>query len=158
MSSTPIAGTVAYLGNTYTIAGLENASHKAVDIYVQPAAAFHDELFDQSKMPTAWKDKQKKPVVIQRDGKYVFIYRPDGLNAEAGFKARLIAKYCLAQAKHQPQVNEPEAPQYNAGYDQRQYTDRRYERTRPNASGYNNDRPRQFGGGNSTNRFGGRSY
>lgn len=157
MASTDTSRTIRFLENYYTIVGLENACNKAVDVYIEPASKFHEQHFDQTKLPAHWSDKFKKPVVTQRDGKYVFIYRPDGLNAEAGFKARFVSKYNLAHAKHvEPpivDVHQPIDEGYTSNY-RGGRSDNRY-----NSGGYGGSQPRQYGGGynNNNRRFGGRS-
>lgn len=100
MTNGATSRTIKFLDNEYTIDGLEKAIGKSNDTYIEPNSAFHDMTFDQSLLPADWREKFKKPIVTQREGKYVLVFMPeDGPVLSQGFKAKFITKYNLNQAK-----------------------------------------------------------
>ncbi|BCM95070.1 hypothetical protein [Burkholderia phage FLC6] len=141
--------TIKFLDNEYTIEGLEKAVGKSNDTYIEPNSAFHDTTFDQSQLPADWHEKYKKPIVTQREGKYVLVFMPEnGPVLSQGFKAKFITKYNLNQAK--PYVAPPPQPISVPVQEVRSYPPKSY-----------GDRPKYQGSGgynNNNRKPGGRSY
>lgn len=143
------SGIIKFLDQEYTIDGLEKAIGKSNETYIEPNSAFHELSFDQSLLPTNWREKFRKPVVTHREGKYVLIFMPEGGPIlSKGFKARFVTKYNLNQAK--PYV----APKVDVNTPI-------YEEPAPRTIEKKTyDRPKQYqsgGGYNNNRRYGGRS-
>ncbi|BAS04827.1 hypothetical protein [Ralstonia phage RSF1] len=144
------SGTIKFLDIEYSIEGLEKAIGKSNETYIEPNSTFHELSFDQSQLPADWREKFRKPIVTQREGKYVLVFMPEnGPVLSQGFKAKFITKYNLNQAKPYvaPQVD-VNAPIYEAPAP-RTFEKKSY------------DRPKQYQGGGgynkSNHRYGGRS-
>jgi len=160
MAKGATSGIITFLDNEYTIEGLEKAISKSNETYVEPGSIIHEFAFDALALPANWAEKYRKPIVTQRDGKYVLIFTPasfmpdvefigDGketaqvIKLKTGFKARFVTKYNLNQAK--PYV----APKVDVNTPI-------YEAPAPRTY----DRPKQYqngGGYNNNRRYGGRS-
>jgi len=111
MKTTDEKKVVEFLGNEYDIEALGRAVGSSVDVYIKPDDQIHEIIFDQEKMPVKWKKDFKRPIMTVHTGKYVFIYKPDSLVMEKGFKARLISKYLFNKCKHKEFEYEIETPQ-----------------------------------------------
>lgn len=143
------SGMIKFLDNEYTVDGLEKAIGKSNLTQIEPGSEFHEHEFDQTALPADWKEKYKIPVITQRDGKYVFIFRPGEVDTTKGFKAKFVTKYNMNQAKPYvaPKVD-VNTPVYEAPV-QKPYEKKSY----GSKPGYQN----QSGGGyNNNRRYGGR--
>lgn len=151
MTDVQTSGMIKFLDNEYPLVALDKAIGKSNLSNIDAGSEFHEHHFDPAQFPADWSSKFKHAVVTQRDGKYVFIFRPEGLDTSKGFKAKFVTKYNMNQAKfveapsvdvNQPIYEEPSRPYYKKPYDNNKRSN--YDRPNQSGGGYNNNR--RYGG------------